>query len=74
MQNYLDLINIFMPSHMRSTYRYMDYFLGHINSKEYEYKMNSNYIYHYHFRKLLKEMENVVVYCQKQQNMTGGRE
>lgn len=62
-----------MPSLMRSTYRYTDYFHGHINSKEYEHKMNSNYIYHYHFWKLLKEMENVLVYCQKQQNMTGSR-
>lgn len=50
---------------MKSIYRYTDCFQGHINNKEYEYKMNSNYIYHDHFWKLLKEMENVVGYCQK---------
>ena len=55
----------FVLSFMKTTYRYRDNFHGHI-SNEYKYEMNSNYISHYYFWKLFKEMENVLVYCQKQ--------
>lgn len=60
-----------MPSLMKSIYRYRNYFHTHVSNNECEYKMNSNYIYHYHFWKLLKEMENVLVYCQTQQKWLG---
>ena len=39
----------FVLSFMKTTYRYRDNFHGHISNKEYEYEMNSNYIYHYYF-------------------------
>ena len=55
-----------MLSFLKTTYRYRDNFHGPVSNKEYEYEMNSNYIYHYYFWKLLKEMENVLVDCQKQ--------
>lgn len=35
-----------MPFLMKFIYRYEDYFHGHINNKEYEYEMNSNYLYY----------------------------
>lgn len=63
----VNLIKTFMPSLLKSAYRYRDCFHGDINNKDSEYEMNSNYIHHYHFWRLLKEMKNVLVCCQKQQ-------